>query len=130
MGRGQMKILYTLSGEVIVGKRLGRQLGFPTANLALSDEAVADGVYAVRATVNGKSLNGVANAGTRPTVTDSPKRFLEVYLFDFEGDIYGQTIEVELIAFLRPEQKFESVEALRVQIEKDKSEAEEILKAR
>ena len=125
-----MKILYTLSGEVIVGKRLGRQLGFPTANLALSDEAVADGVYAVRATVNGKSLNGVANAGTRPTVTDSPKRFLEVYLFDFEGDIYGQTIEVELIAFLRPEQKFESVEALRVQIEKDKSEAEEILKAR
>jgi riboflavin kinase/FMN adenylyltransferase len=119
----------SLSGEVVRGNRIGRQLGFPTANLALTDDGVTDGVYAVRAVADGTRYDGVANVGSRPTVTDRAERFLEVYLFGFDGDLYGKTIEVELVAFLRPEQKFTSVEALRRQIEADKRQAEQLLKA-
>ena len=122
-----MKLPFTLSGEVVRGSRLGRGLGFPTANIALCDDGPQSGVYAVRAAVGGTVYRGVANAGTRPTVTDAPDRFLEVCLFDFEGELYGKTMEVELVAFLRPEQKFTSTDALRRQIERDKTEAEKIL---
>ncbi len=122
-----MKIPLKISGRVIRGNGIGRRLGFPTANIVLNDDGVVNGVYAVRAVVDGTIRNGVANAGRRPTVTDSQERFLEVYLFDFEGDIYHKTIDVELVGFLRPEQKFTSTDALRRQIERDKAEAEEIL---
>ena len=123
-----MTLPYTISGEVIRGNRVGRQLGFPTANLRMgADDILTDGVYAVRAKVEGVWRNGVANAGTRPTVTDAPERFLEVYLFDFDRDIYGKTMEAELVAFLRPEWKFDSLEALRRQIGQDKMDAEKIL---
>ncbi len=122
-----MKRAQKITGTVVRGRGLGRELGFPTANLVLNDPKVADGVYAVRATVDGAERNGVANAGTRPTVGEGGGRFLEVYLFDFEGDIYGRSIDVELIAYLRPEQKFASIDALRRQIERDKTEAEKNL---
>lgn len=117
-----------ISGEVVRGNRIGRKLGFPTANLRLGmNDGTTDGVYAVHAWVDGLRLNGVASVGSRPTVTDNPERYLEVYLFDFDTDIYGKTIDVELVAFLRPEQKFDSVEALREQIGQDKINAEKIL---
>ena len=115
----------SISGEVVRGNRIGRQLGFPTANLRLEEAGavVEDGVYAVCARVDGVWRNGVANAGSRPTITDDPERFLEINLFDFEGDLYGRVLEVELIAFLRPERRFDSPEVLRRQIEQDKREA-------
>ena len=124
----EMILPYTLSGEVIRGNRIGRKLGFPTANIPLRDDTVADGVYAVRAEVDGTIRNGVANAGSRPTVTDRAERFLEVYLFGFDGDLYGKTLRVELVQFLREEKKFDSVDALRRQIEQDKTDAELFLK--
>ena len=118
-----------ITGIVVHGKKLGSKLGFPTANLALEDtDQHPDGVYAVRVTAEGKTYGGVANIGTRPTVTADKKRFLEAYLFDFTGNLYGKTIAVELLACLRPELKFASVEALRKQIETDKTEAERFLK--
>jgi riboflavin kinase/FMN adenylyltransferase len=120
-----MALLYNISGEVIRGNRIGRQLGFPTANLCLeAGDPVPDGVYAARARVCGGWYNGMANVGMRPTVTDDPQRLLEVSLFDFDGDIYGETIRVELVAFLRPGRKFDTVEALRRQIARDRVDAE------
>lgn len=123
-----MNLPHHISGEVVRGNRIGRQLGFPTANIRLgASDGVENGVYAVRAVVDGVLRNGVASVGCRPTVTDDPERFLEVYLFDFSGDIYGVTMEVELVAYIRAERKFASVEALRQQIEEDKKTAEKIL---
>jgi riboflavin kinase/FMN adenylyltransferase len=119
----KMTLPCTLSGEVVPGNRIGRQLGFPTANLVLTDPAVDGGVYAVRVRVDGAKYRGVGNAGTRPTVTDRDERFLEVWLFDFDGDLYGKILDVELVAFLRPEKKFASLEALRRQIEHDRQKA-------
>lgn len=116
-----------ISGKVLPGRRLGRTLGFPTANISLKNSGIPGGVYAVRTAVDGKTFGGVANAGTRPTVSDEAERFLEVHLFDFVGDLYGKTIEVELVARLRDERKFASVEALREQIEKDKINAQNFL---
>ena len=124
-----MSLPCKISGEVVRGNRIGRKLGFPTANLRLGlNDSTPDGVYAVNAWVDGLQLDGVASIGSRPTVTDNPERFLEVYLFDFDQDIYGKTIDIELVTFLRAEQKFDSVEALRLQIEQDKTDAELFLK--
>jgi riboflavin kinase/FMN adenylyltransferase len=119
-----MSLPQIITGEVIAGNRIGRRLGFPTANLALGEQAVVAGVYAVRVCLGESIYRGIANAGNRPTITDSPKRFLEVYLFDFAGDLYGRTIEVELLKYLRPEQKFDSPEALSRAIEQDRLAAE------
>ena len=116
-----------ITGEVVHGNRIGHQLGFPTANLALSDrDDTPNGVYAVRVSVGGIRYGGVANIGSSPTVTDRPQRFLEVYIFGFEGDLYGKTIAVEPVAYLRPETKFASLDALKEQIEKDKTASQNI----
>lgn len=111
---------YELSGTVIEGRKLGREIGFPTANLRLGErQTPRDGVWSVR--VDGE-WNGVANLGTRPTVGDSD-RLLEVHLFDFSGDLYGKQLRVRFGKFLRPERKFSSVEELREQIALDAEEA-------
>ncbi len=111
---------YELSGTVIEGRKLGRELGFPTANLHLGErQTPRDGVWAVK--VNGL-WEGVANLGTRPTV-DGSERLLEVHLFDFSGDLYGKELRVRFGKFLRTENKFGSVEELREQIGKDAQEA-------
>lgn len=113
------------------GKKLGRRLGFPTANIAVGDTpGIADGVYAVRATTDGRTFYGMANLGRRPSVesADAP-RLLEVNLFDFEGDLYGKTLEVELLAFIRPERRFASVEELRQAVEHDRGVIEEYLES-
>lgn len=120
---------YTVFGTVIEGQKLGRAIGFPTANLTVHQEQLPPtGVYAVRATGAGDSWNGVANLGYRPTVAGGlVKRILEVHLFGLEHEIYGEELEVEFVRFIRPEQKFDGVDALKGQIGKDVEAARKIL---
>ena len=115
---------FAIEGLVEHGDKRGRQLGFPTANLSLGKYLRPRfGVYGVRARLaDGRLFDGAANIGIRPQF-DPPKELLEVHLFDFEGDIYGACLEVELIAWLRPEMRFETLEALTSQMEKDCDEA-------
>ena len=112
---------YTILGTVEQGRQLGRTLGFPTANLrAHNEQFPPDGVYAVRCDLGGKTLDGVANIGMRPTVEmDVRERKLEVHLLDWNQDIYGQDLEVTFVQFLRPEQKFDGVRELAQQITQD-----------
>jgi riboflavin kinase/FMN adenylyltransferase len=121
---------YSVHGTIVQGRQLARKLGFPTANLALEAEQLPPiGVYAVRATVAGKSLKGVANLGLRPTVEEdgSAKRQLEVHLFDHTGDLYGQGIEVRFIQRLRDEMKMDALDALKAQIALDAVQARSAL---
>lgn len=118
---------FTVAGVVEHGAKLGRTLGFPTANLRLDPSAaLRHGVYAVRARWRGGAAAGVASFGRRPTFDDGAPLF-ETFLFDFDGDLYGREIEVELIAFLRPELKFASAEALVAQMREDEAAARAIL---
>lgn len=121
---------YCLAGRVVHGDKRGRAIGFPTANIALHRRvSPVRGVFAVR--VHGLSAMahpGVANIGTRPTVAGTSAR-LEVHLFDFEQDIYGQHLEVELVLRLRDEQRFESFTALQAQIQRDAETARALLNA-
>jgi riboflavin kinase/FMN adenylyltransferase len=112
---------YAILGTVVRGDEIGRKLGFPTANLAAHNEQFPpNGVYSVEVQRNGTTLRGVANIGVRPTVANaSGERLLEVHLFDFNGDIYGEDLEVTFRRFLRPEQKFSSLESLKAQIAED-----------
>ncbi|MDB5737679.1 MAG: bifunctional riboflavin kinase/FAD synthetase [Sphingomonas bacterium] len=121
---------YTIEGIVQHGDKLGRTIGYPTANIAIGDyQRPAYGVYAVRGRLaDGRVVDGAANLGIRPQF-DPPKELLEPYFFDFSGDLYGQRIGIELIAFLRPEAKFDSLDALMAQIEADCVEARRILAA-
>jgi len=118
---------YTILGTVKAGEKLGRKLGFPTANLsAHSEQFPPDGVYFAEAWLQGVLYHGLVNLGCRPTVSsDKSNRVLEVHLLDFNRDIYGQDLEVRFIRYLRPEKKFESVDALTRQIEADVSQARE-----
>jgi riboflavin kinase/FMN adenylyltransferase len=115
---------FAIEGEVFTGDQRGRLLGFPTANVALGDYLrPAFGVYATRSRLSdGRWVPGVANLGRRPTVDGHSER-LEVHLFDFQGDLYGETIETELVAFIRPEQKFDGLDALKAQIAADSDSA-------
>ena len=117
---------YTILGTVIKGAQLGRQLGFPTANLsAHSEQFPPDGVYAAEAILAGVVLRGVANLGTRPTVAAAkPERLLELHFFELDREIYGEDVEVRFRRYLRPEKKFESLEALKAQIARDVAEAQ------
>lgn len=114
---------WSVSGEVIHGEKLGRTLGYPTANIRLSPDCrLAHGIYAVRARVDGKTQAGVASFGRRPTF-DNGAALLEVHLFDFSGDLYGKSIEITFEAYLRPELKFETVQALITQMNHDSARA-------
>ena len=119
---------YSVSGKVTEGKKLGRTLGFPTANLATGEAQLPpDGVWAVRVLLpDGRDLPGVANLGLRPTV-GGDRRWLEVHLLDFSGDLYGQELEIRFQKHLRPEIKFPSIDALRLQIRQDADEARRLL---
>jgi riboflavin kinase / FMN adenylyltransferase len=121
---------FSIFSTVIDGRRLARTLGFPTANLRPESEQLPpNGVYAVRASVAGQEYPGVANIGVRPTVTHGEAELLlEAHLFDFAGDLYGQDMEVYFLEFLRPEQKFPSLEALKAQIAVDAEKARKILR--
>ena len=118
-----------VEGEVIRGAARGRELGFPTANIALDpDCGLLHGIYAVRVLVDGKEHDGVASFGRRPQF-DHGAPLLEVMLFDFSGDLYGKALTVGFVGFIRAEQKFESVEALKARMATDCDEARAILKA-
>jgi riboflavin kinase/FMN adenylyltransferase len=112
---------YTILGTVTKGAQLGRTLGFPTANLSAHNEQFPpNGVYAVEVARGSQSLRGVANIGIRPTLENaSGERLIEVHLFDFHEDIYGEDLEVTFRRFLRPEKKFPSLDTLREQIAAD-----------
>jgi riboflavin kinase/FMN adenylyltransferase len=115
---------FTIEGVVEHGDKRGRAIGYPTANLVL-DRYLRPryGVYAVRGRLSdGRVLEGAANLGVRPTF-EPPKELLEPYFFDFSGDLYGQKLEVELVSFLRPEAKFESIDSLVAQMDADCAEA-------
>lgn len=119
---------YLFSGTVIHGKKLGRTIGFPTANLKIEESyklIPAIGVYAVKCTVGTKTVNGMLNIGTNPTV-DGQNTSIEVHLFDFQEDLYDKKITVELIKWIRDEQKFASVDELKQQLHKDKVFAEQL----
>ena len=111
---------HILSGTVVPGRRLGRTLGIPTANLCLPQGVLVPkfGVYACRALVNGKQYPALTNIGTRPTV-DGQGITVEAWLPDFEGDLYGTQITIAFYDFLRPEQKFDTLDALKAQIHTD-----------
>jgi len=117
-----------VSGEVIHGDKRGRELGFPTANLKLDPACgLKHGIYAVRADIAGKRHDGVASFGRRPMFDDGAP-LLEVFLFDFDGDLYGRTIDVAFIGWIRHEQKFESIEALKQHMASDAAQARDALK--
>ena len=119
---------YSLTGTVVEGNKKARDFGFPTANLSLPRiQLPPDGVYAVLATVGEKKHKGIANIGHCPTISDVPfPTTVEVHLFDFEGDLYGQELTMTPIAYLRPEIKFPNLEELRLQIIKDVEVVKEI----
>jgi riboflavin kinase/FMN adenylyltransferase len=110
----------TIKGRVRSGSQIGRQIGYPTANIAVPEDFdIASGVYAATVEYGGREYSAIANLGVRPTVSDGGMRTLEVQLLGFSGDLYGQELAVELGEFIRPERKFSSTEELRAQIEKD-----------
>ncbi|ESR27493.1 bifunctional riboflavin kinase/FAD synthetase [Lutibaculum baratangense] len=110
-------------GEVVHGGKRGRDLGFPTANVDLGEGCgLRHGIYAVRMKAEGEWHDGVASYGRRPQFDDGAP-LLETYLFDFSGDLYGKEVTVELFDFIRPEQRFESVEALVEQMRRDEADA-------
>ena len=120
---------FALEGPVQRGRQLGRKLGFPTANVALEDYVIPRfGVYATRTRLpDGREVPGVANIGVNPTVEGVTKPLLEVWLFDFDEDLYDQVIETDLIAFLRPEKKFAGLEAMTEQVLRDAKTARDLL---
>jgi riboflavin kinase / FMN adenylyltransferase len=122
---------YTILGTVSGGEKLGKKIGFPTANLsAHSEQFPPDGVYFAEAWLDGVLLHGVVNLGFRPTVSSGqPERILEIHLLDFDQDIYGKDLEIRFVRYLRPEKKFESVDALVRQIEVDVRQAREFCAA-
>jgi len=120
-----------LSGEVTGGNKLGRRLGFPTANLTVDESfPAANGVYAARVTFGGKNYEAMANLGYKPSVSSNSKRVLEANLFGFEGDLYGRRIEIELLNFIRPEMRFDSFDALREAIACDRDVIEGVFRKR
>ena len=114
---------YTLHGVVVAGNRLGRTIGFPTANMQMYEplkQVPGNGVYFVKVETLGRYLYGMCNVGCRPTVSSGNHRTIETHIFDFSEDIYGLDIKVTFIEKLRDEVRFESLEALRSQLENDK----------
>jgi riboflavin kinase/FMN adenylyltransferase len=117
-----------VSGEVVHGDKRGRELGFPTANLKLDPSCgLKHGIYAVRVDIAGVRHDGVASFGRRP-MFDNGAPLLEIFLFDFDDDLYGQTIDVAFIGWIRHEQKFESIEVLKRQMNADAAQARDALK--
>ena len=121
---------YFLEGTVVDGYKVGRKIGFPTANLLVDFPhklIPSVGVYAVCVSVNEKNYKGMLNIGHRPTLNNGNDLSIEVHILDFQGDIYRQKMRIEFIDFLRPEMKFNSVNELILQIQKDKEATIQVL---
>ena len=118
---------FYIDGLVVEGKRRGRELGFPTANLQTENELIPpNGVYATTATIGGIVHPSITNIGVRPTFGDSTKTTIEAYVLGFNGDLYGQRIRLGFVLRLRDERKFEDVDALRAQLDADRRRAERL----
>ena len=118
-----------ITGEVTGGNKLGRRLGFPTANLRVSEDWPArNGVYAARVETENGTYEAMANLGHKPSVAGNGARVLEAHLFGFAGDLYGKTITVTLLDFIRPEERFDSFDALREALARDKEAAGNIFR--
>ncbi|MCO5733183.1 bifunctional riboflavin kinase/FAD synthetase [Rhizobium sp. SSA_523] len=126
---GQLGYRYTVEAEVISGEKLGRKLGYPTANMQLPPEAgLRAGIYAVRfRRQNGALFDGVASYGRRPTVTENGAPLLETFLFDFSDSLYGELCSVSFFGFLREELKFDGLDSLVAQMKRDEEEARALL---
>ncbi|MBZ9796017.1 bifunctional riboflavin kinase/FAD synthetase [Mesorhizobium sp. ES1-4] len=126
---GLLGYRFTVESEVVGGQRLGRTLGFPTANMRLPAEAtLKEGIYAVRfRRADGTLHDGVASFGRRPTVDDNGAPLLETFVFDFSGDLYGETCAVSFFGFLRSEIRFDGLDALVAQMKRDEAEARALL---
>lgn len=114
---------YSLLGVVVAGNRLGRTIGFPTANIQLYEPLKllpGNGVYSVRAETLGREFKGMCNIGVRPTVRSGGERTIETNIFDFEEDIYGLDLKITFLRKIRDERRFASIDALRAQLEADK----------
>jgi len=122
---------YSILGTVIDGDKLGKKLGFPTANLsAHSEQFPPDGVYFAEAWIEGVLYHGLVNLGIRPTIAKGePQRILEIHILDFHEEIYGKDIEVRFLQYLRPEKKFPNVDVLIHQIEQDVQQARKLCAA-
>lgn len=122
---------FTLHGTVVKGKQMGRKLGFPTANIEASDKykiIPGYGVYAVKIELNNTEYNGMLNIGTRPTFNNNAdNRSIEVNIFDFAGDIYAKEITLKFLEKIRDEQKFDNIDLLVIQLEKDRIAAKSVL---
>lgn len=120
---------YFVTGEVVKGKQLGRTIGIPTVNQIPAENKLLppNGVYASRVCLDGSYYMGMTNVGVRPTVEATEKRNVETYLFDFDEMIYGKEIKVELLAYERAEKRFDSVEELREQLQKDRCNTRNIM---
>ncbi|MCK9305792.1 MAG: bifunctional riboflavin kinase/FAD synthetase [Bacteroidales bacterium] len=121
---------YGLSGAVVEGRRIGRTLGFPTANMRLYEPLKllpGDGVYAVWAGYAGRVFKGITNIGKRPTIANGNERTIETHILDFDEDIYGLTLKIELVSKMRDETKFASVQELTRQLKLDRDNAANIL---
>lgn len=122
---------YSLSGTIVKGKQLGRTIGYPTANIQIPEEyklVPANGVYAVQVLYQGQVLGGMLNIGTRPTV-DGTFRTIEVNIFEFDKEIYGEKLTVQFVQKIRNEQKFNGIDELKGQLFKDKQVALDLLKS-
>lgn len=121
---------YSLAGEVVEGYRVGRTLGFPTANLRVSDPdklIPAEGVYAVRVLLEGQTYGGMLCIGNRPTLDNGTNVSIEVHIFQFSGNAYHLPMRIEFVAYMRPEQRFDSLDALVEQLRKDEQAARQTL---
>ncbi|MDD9361439.1 MAG: riboflavin kinase, partial [Anaplasma sp.] len=111
---------HAISGQVMRGRARGRTIGFPTLNLSLEHTIMpCRGVYDARVRIGQEWFSGIANIGARPTFSEDELPVLEMHIFDFDADIYGREVTVELLDFIRPEQKFQSIEQLVEQIKRD-----------
>lgn len=119
---------FYLMGRVLHGRELARELGFPTANVEYPKDKIQIpfGVYVTKIEVEGKIFNGITNVGSKPTVTEDKKVLVESYLFDFEGELYEKQIKICFYEFLRKELKFETIEHLKEQMQRDVEKAKRI----
>ena len=122
---------FSLEGTVVSGEKLGNTIGYPTANIALLESyklTPKTGAYLIRSLINGNTVYGMMNIGNRPTVNGAQET-IEVHFFDLDEDLYGQELTIELLTFLREEQKFNSLEALKKQLFLDKEKSRELIAA-
>jgi len=124
-----LSVPYSLKGEVLHGKQLGRTIGMPTINQKVSDSKILppNGVYVSKVYLEDGAHGGITNVGVKPTVSGEKEVGIETHIFDFSGDLYGKVIRTELLHFVRGERRFDSIAALTAQMHKDKSFGEKYL---